>query len=265
LILRTILFALLFCSAVASAQNLEVVSAKKTLTLTLDTLKAKLKSYTVKIDDPVYLKTMEFDAFLLSDVLQAAGVDSADRADELIFTAVDGYAPSVSFDKLKDHKAYLAYQDHATPGRFPLVQQGKAMISPWPFYVVWSDGAKLKDEVPWPYQLVKLEVANWSAKFPKLVPVKLAANSAQMQGFALFKDHCVRCHSINLQGGDIGPELNVPQNVTEYWSRGTLKDFIKDASKFRAKSKMPSFTQFSDKDIDHIYAYLRIMREHKIP
>ena len=31
-------------------------------------------------------------------------------------------------------------------------------------------------------------------------------------------------------------ELNVPKNITEYWSTVTLKAFIRDATAFRLKS-----------------------------
>ncbi|MGZ3723626.1 MAG: c-type cytochrome [Bdellovibrionales bacterium] len=253
-----------FTCAPLMAQNLDVITPKKTTTLPLLDMKAKLKTYTVKIDDPVYKAIKEYDAFALSDVLQMAGAEPSDNADEIIFGTVDGYAPNLEFSVLKDHRALVAYQEHATPGRFALVAQGKAKVSPWPFYLVWEDGVKAGPAVPWPYQMIKIEVVDWKQKFPLVAPVGAKPGSPEMKGFAIFKAECIRCHSVNLQGGDVGPELNAPQNVTEYWKNDVLREFIHDTSTFRYKSKMPAFTKLSSKDLDALVAYLKHMKEHKI-
>lgn len=255
---------LIFFSMNGLAQNLDVVTPKKTTTLPLAEMKAKLKSYTVKIDDPVYKAIKEYDAFVLTDILQLAGAEAGDHADEIVFATVDGYAPNMPSAILKDHRALVAYQEHSTPGRFALVQQGKAKISPWPFYLIWDEGIKIKTEVPWPYQLIKVEVVDWKQKYPLVVPDGAKPDSAPRKGFAIFKAECIRCHSVNLQGGDLGPELNAPQNVTEYWKTDTLKAFIADASSFRYKSKMPTFAKLKSEQIDQLIAYLKFMKDHKI-
>jgi mono/diheme cytochrome c family protein len=162
---------------------------------------------------------------------------------------------------MKERQGYLAYQEHGRAGRFSEVDQGKAKISPGPFYVVWENGAL---DVPWPYQLVKVEAVAWATKFPRVVPPKVSADSTVMKGFILFKNDCIRCHSINLQGGDVGPELNAPQNVTEYWRPEVLQDFIRDAPGFRFKSKMPSFTSLKSEQISQLIAYLSHMKNFKI-
>jgi mono/diheme cytochrome c family protein len=207
---------------------------------------------------------MGFDAFRLADVLKAGGVNLDNAADEIVFTAQDGYAPNTSFDELKKHEAYLAFAEHGKPvSSFGKVEQGKAMVSPAPFYVVWKEGAKIEHEVPWPYQLVKIEVVRFETKYPKMFPKGAADSSPAKKGFLVFKAQCVRCHSINLEGGDLGPELNAPKNVTEYWSPDTLKAYIRDASSFRYRDKMPSFTELSEREIDDLLAYLAYMKDFK--
>jgi mono/diheme cytochrome c family protein len=247
----------------AHAQNLDIITPKKTTALPLADMRAKLKTYTVKIDDPVYKAIKEYDAFALQDVLQLAGAEAGESADEIVFGTVDGYAPNMPFALLKDHRALVAYQEHSTPGRFAMVNQGKAKISPWPFYLVWEDGIKAGD-VPWPYQLIKIEVVNWRQKYPNVAPEGAKPGSNEMKGFVIFKAECIRCHSINLQGGDLGPELNAPQNVTEYWKSDVLRDYIKDNSTFRYKSKMPAFTKLKSEQLDQLMAYLKHMKNHKI-
>jgi mono/diheme cytochrome c family protein len=262
-LLQLFLFALLLPGPVVWAQMLEIISPKATVKVSLKEMREKLETHLIKIDDPVYGATKEYDAFYLPDVLQLAGADAPQADDELVLTAVDGYAPNMSFDKLKAHKAYLAYQEHATPGRFGMLEHGKAKISPWPFYLVWGEGKSIKEDLPWPYQLVKIEVVNLAKKFPHLIPGKAPAASDEMKGFALFRAQCLRCHSINLEGGEVGPELNIPKNVTEYWKKDTLEALIKDASSFRAKSKMPAFPSLSREQIDQILAYLKAMKKYK--
>jgi mono/diheme cytochrome c family protein len=258
------LFLALSLGSQAYSQSLEIVTPKGKTSFTLEQLQSKLKTITVKVDDPTYGTTKEFDAFSLNEVLQLGGASVSDKADELVFTALDGYSPNTPFAKLKSHRAFLAFQEHGTKGGFGLVAQGKTKVSAAPFYVVWEEGKKLHHEVPWPYQLAKIEVVDWAQKFPKVVPPQVAEDSAAMKGFAIFKAECIRCHSINLQGGDLGPELNAPQSVTEYWKPDVLKAFIQNTGTFRYKSKMPSFTHLKPDQINHVITYLAHMKKHKV-
>ena len=111
---------------------------------------------------------------------------------------------------------------------------------------------------------MKIEVVSFADKFAKLYPDGAKPDSGAMQGFLIFKNECIRCHSINLQGGDVGPELNSPKNVTEYWDIATLKAFIHDPTRFRYKSKMPPFPQLKPADIDHVLDYFAAMKTKKV-
>jgi len=51
--------------------------------------------------------------------------------------------------------------------------------------------------------------------------------------------------------------------VTQYRDAATLKKFIRNASQFRARSKMPPYEHLSDKQIEDILSYLRAMAGHK--
>jgi mono/diheme cytochrome c family protein len=246
------------------AESLEIATPGKSIKLSLAQLKSKLRMLNVEIEDPVYGKTKKYDGFLLTDVLQLGGMQENAAADEMVFTAKDGYAPNTSFEELKKHEAYLVFEETGTKGKFALIEQGKTKLSPGPFYVVWKEGAKLAHEVPWPYQLVKIEAVSFKEKYAKVFPAEVKADSAERKGFAIFKQECLRCHSINLQGGEIGPELNAPQNVTEYWRSNVLESFIKNAPSFRYKSKMPAFPNLTTEDVNHLIAYLRYMARHKI-
>ena len=60
----------------------------------------------------------------------------------------------------------------------------------------------------------------------------------------------------------MGPELNVPKNVLEYWSEAQVKAYVKNPSTFRY-GNMPPQPQLNDVDLDHLIAYLRAMQKAK--
>ncbi|MBY0371080.1 c-type cytochrome [bacterium] len=260
------LFLALFGFALtAQAETLTLSVGGKDTSFTLQSLQKQLPVEKIAIDDPVYKKAKSYDGFDLSKVLALAGLKAGQGGDELVFTALDGYAPTAPYAALEKHKAYVVFQETGgKPGQFEKVAQGKAMVSPAPWYVVWAEGKALAHEVPWPYQLARIELVDFQKKYPKLYPQGVKADTAVGKGFAVFKSQCLKCHSINLEGGDIGPELNAPKNVTEYWNRDTLKAFIRDATSFRYKSKMPPFPMLSEADIDNLLAYLEHMKRSKV-
>lgn len=249
----------------ASNNDLTISLPNKEVKFSLKQLKAKLKTTTVTIDDPVYKKEKTYEGFLLNDVLNLAGADPTTSTEEIVFVAVDGYAPNTSFANIKKYTGVLVFKEKGKKDfEFTKVAQGKAIITMAPYYLVWQEGKKGVEGVPWPYQLVKIEVVNFSEKYKKLYPTNVKADSDVMKGFMIFKNQCLRCHSINLEGGDLGPELNAPKNITEYWSKDVLKKFIHNAASFRYKSKMPPFTFLKDEEIDQIVKYLEHMKEQKI-
>lgn len=249
----------LFLMFGAGAENLELVTKNGSVSFTLDQLREKLTPRTVEVTDVLFKRPKSYDAFALEDVLRLAG---ANEAQEIVFTAKDGYSPNVSLENVKAHKAFLTFQEHGRKEDFELVPQGKAMLSPGPYYLVWQEGLALAEKVPWPYQIVKIEFVDFRQKYAAAYPE--GGPAAARKGFTIFKEQCIRCHSINLLGGEIGPELNTPKSVTEYWRRDVLPRFIKQASQYRAKSKMPDFTHLSDADVAHVIAYLQFMKTRKV-
>ncbi len=250
--------------AFAADDSLTIVVRDTAKVFSRKELGVKLKAVTVTIDDPVYHQKKTFDGYRLAEVLELAGLDPKSASDEIVFTAKDSYSPNTSFAQLRNHSAVLTFQEHGTAaGHFGRVEQGKALVDPGPYYVVWEEGKALENAVPWPYQLVKIEVVEFAKKYAKLYPAGEKADSDVMKGFLTFKDSCIRCHSINLQGGDLGPELNTPKSVTEYWDRAVLKAFIRNPLAFRAKDKMPPFPQLADAEIDRILGYFDFMRAHR--
>lgn len=265
------LMMIMFCGILSwqsIAQTLELRRDGQVLQLSLAELKQQLPVQHVSIQDPVYHKTKQYQAFELTALLKTYGVQLDVNQHELVTTALDGYAPPLPISALTKYKAYLAFAEEGKADfQFEAVTLGKSTTSPAPFYLVWQVDAKQAELLPWPFQLVKIEKVDlaqqYAAMFPK--PTSNQHNAAAVQrGFQLFRQQCVRCHSINLQGGVVGPELNAPKNVTEYWSDTHLRGLIRDASSYRYRSKMPAFPELSPQDIDDILQYLRQMATQKI-
>lgn len=263
-LLSTVLFLSVF--QLAEAKNsLEIILPQKTKTFTLEELKNRAGVVKITVKDPVYKKNKTYQALELNKVLSMAGWN-AEMGDEIAFICMDGYTPTLSAAKLKERKGYLAIRDTEAAGGWEKVQQGKAMVSPAPYYLVWESTEKPGhdgEEYPWPYQLAKIEVIHFESKFSRLFPTGVARNSDVFAGFQTFKNQCLRCHSMNLQGGDLGPELNVPKNITEYWSEKVLQQFIQNPLNFRLRSKMPPFPEIQGDKWEQLLSYFKWMREHK--
>ncbi len=153
--------------------------------------------------------------------------------------------------------AYLAWAD-ADGAWAPI---GTQRANPGPWYLVWKSQTDLTTH-PRPWALARISRERFETVFPLLVP---PGDDAQVaRGFGLFRDFCVRCHALNQQGGRVGPELNVPQNVTEYRDEAFLRAWIADPSVYRI-SVMPPSPQLSDADLTALLAYLKAMKATKVP
>lgn len=245
-------------------KSLLVHTGLKQKKIPLSELKNTYGSGDIRVDDHYLKRQMTYRALSLPKMLRALAADFP-QYDEFIFRCADGYLAHVSradFEAGKLENFSLAYGEDSDSFRTK-VPHGKAEVSPEPFYAVSTDEAGFQT-LSWPYEIVAIELVNFKQMFPDLYFAGMENNANVSKGFAIFRKECLKCHSLNLQGGDIGPELNVPQNITEYRDAETLKKFIRNASAFRAKSKMPPYTHLSDAQVANVLSYLKAMAAHKI-
>jgi len=163
--------------------------------------------------------------------------------------------------------AWLAIE----PADHPWPPIPKKDASAGPFYIVWTGAAvaTIRTE-QWPYQMAKLiSQPSPATRWPALaVNAALAPTDPVRAGQALFVVQCLPCHKLNGAGAaDVGPDLNLPQNPTEYFTPQALHDLIRNPRAVRTwpALAMPSFAAdaLSDREIELIISYLKHMAGRK--
>lgn len=220
---------------------------------------AKAELVTVTYD-PVFKRAKKYEAIPLKPYLKklivTQNLDTANT--EIIFLCKDGYNPSMPLSKVMEAKPYLAIKDiEAAEGKnWTDTLKGK-----WtPFYLVWTNHSEGIKGYTWPYGLKFLQFKASDAAYKAAMP----SDKKQLAGFKLYKAKCMKCHSVNKVGGVMGPEFNIPKNITEYWQTKDIKAFVKNPYAYRYNSKMPPVEGIKDKDLDQIIAYLSYMKGQKI-
>ena len=233
-------------------------------TLTLRALRERVIEETVANFDPYYGRDKRFRALPIERVL-AIGFEGEATGPlatrPFVLRARDGYTVPLAGERLLEGGGYLAFADDEHVGRWDPI--GPRRSDPAPFYFVWKQPSQVNLEThPRPWQLAVIEIARYEAIFPHTVPTRAAEGSPARRGFATFARECVRCHAINREGGRIGPELNVPQNITEYRPVEQIRAYIRNPLTFRYGA-MPAHLHLTDADLDDLVAYFTAMREEK--
>ena len=246
---------------------IEEVPASDSLTIDLLDLREKglLKNtqiVMVKLD-PVYHKNKRFNALPLKDILEKYSSINRMNANDLkvVFECEDGYKPEMPLEILLSAKAFLAVSDVDAPkGRdWEILLKNGQESKMEPFYVVYEDVSGDDVSYKWPYNLVKIHLAPLHENDEALKP----KNKSTLAGYEIFKNRCQTCHAINKIGGKMGPELNYPKSVTEYWKTDDLKAFIQNPASYRNNVKMPTLG-IKPEEANEIVKYLSYMSEHKL-
>jgi mono/diheme cytochrome c family protein len=158
----------------------------------------------------------------------------------LKFVAADGFTVEFDPDTLPLEKGVLAFKDLDAPAgsQWKTFQLGKSSVTPAPYFLVWTDLTYDAKKQPWPFQLVRMEWGFAGSSDRALEPK--SKDATVLAGYKTWKGVCVGCHSVNLKGGEVGSEFNVPRNITEYREKSYFRSFVKAPQSFRARSRMPA-------------------------
>ena len=208
------------------------------------------------------------------EVLDLAYGPTWRTSEELLMTCLDGFQPSVPAQRFIDHTALLAYKRLDQPQQFTVAKpdgKGTKTIDLGPWYLVWENQrdtvVRADLDYGWPYQLVAFEPVRFLDRFPKLAPGANVSPAAQ-RGFLAWRMHCQKCHMLNGEGGEIGPELNRPMNVTEYWQPKPLRQWVLDPTSVRVPNRMPPLNPGlpnREAVVEDLIAYLTAMKDQKRP
>ena len=246
---------------------IEEVPASDSLTIDLLDLKDRglLKATQIVSikPDPVYHKNKRFNALPLKDILEKySSIKRMNAADlKVVFECEDGYKPEMPLEILLSAKAFLAISDvDALKGReWEILLKNGQESKIEPFYVVYEGVSGDDLSYKWPYNLVKIHLAPLHENDEALKP----KNKSTLAGYDIFKNRCQTCHAINKIGGKMGPELNYPKSVTEYWKTDDLKAFIQNPASYRYNVKMPTLG-IKPEEANAVVKYLSYMSEHKL-
>jgi len=213
------------------------------------------------VNDPVYHKTKKYSAFnaltLIANEIDLSIINS--KSTKIVFECIDGYKPEMPLELFLASKPYLAFKDVDAKGADwePISKNGNKMDAA-PFYLVYTNAPADDDHYKWPYNLIKIHLEPIDKSKTALYP----KDQSKVAGYTLFQNQCISCHAINGIGGEMGPELNYPKSVTEYWVETELVDYIVNPASFRNKVKMPTLG-ITKQQSQEIVGYLKYMAKNK--
>ncbi len=228
----------------------------------LDTLPRK--KVTVQ-NDPTYGGDQHYEGYeikpFLSWLSSKTGVPVTDAV--MTFTATDGYMSQLAVKDIPDRLGILAFREEGGSANKPFRDSLTTRVpyNPGPFYLVWDGPFSDKHHPPTPWGIISVKLTPNDIPSEHIPPVN---SPTIMKGMQLWRTNCSKCHSMNKVGGTMGPELNVPKNVTEYWDHQHLKELIGNPASLRWGSKMPGFAWLPADDRDAILAYMESMKEKKV-
>ena len=229
----------------------------------------EIETITVKHDPAYGGREMQYQAIGAA----ALFAETSLREDEVVqFRCLDGFVASISKERIMRNGpgqsvAYIAVENPKS--KWPDLPLKPLSGSAGPFYLVWLKpelSGILQEE--WPYQVLAFEVkGRLKGLYPRIFP-KHEEDAKTARGLKLFQQTCFACHTMNQEGpSQVGPDLNLPLNPTEYLKESVLPRFIRNPKAIRSweGSKMPGFgpETFSEEDIANIVAYLKEMALEK--
>jgi len=257
---------LLMSHASGWAATLTLEDGQNRLTFDTATLLARGDAAEVEISaDNGYGHPRRYRAVPLAAVLSAL---PPPPGSELEAAATDGFAAQIPLALAMDNapgaaRAWLAIE----PADAPWPPLPGKQVSAGPFYIVWErpEASRISSEY-WPYQLSTLRyVPAPSTRWPQIaVDPSLSASHPARAGQAVFAATCLVCHRINGGGSaEMGPDLNLLMNPTEYFQLPALGHYIRNPASVRTwpEQEMPGFgpERISEAELEAVIAYLEHM------
>ena len=194
---------------------------------------------------------------LLDTIIKQNNFDTSNAM--VVLECKDGYKPQMELSKIYGKvNGYVAFKDLDPDNINDWTDSLKDKLSP--YYLVWDNVLPEDDTYMWPYGLVRIKLTSINVVYESIYPWK---DSTLIRGFNLFRMNCMKCHSINNVGGTMGPEFNIPKNITEYWKDKDILEFAKNPTAYRKNSDMPAMPNIPEADYNEMISYLKYMKDFK--
>ncbi|WP_397600135.1 c-type cytochrome [Silvanigrella sp.] len=224
----------------------------------------KLKRDQFEATSLLYKKKKTYDGYYLKDIFKFKNIDIL-KLDVVTFDAKDGFKISIPASFINENDPLLSIRDAslAIGKNWEEVQDGGRIIDGGPYYLMWDLKKYKVPENYWAFGVVKILFQSFKETYGESIPEN-TSNKKIMQGFQIYQSSCSGCHSVNLVGGTLGLEMNVPKNFTEYLSKRFIISYSKSPSSYRANAKMPPQHFLSVNEINLVIAYLEAMKYNKV-
>ena len=225
-----------------------------------DTLRSSKNTARIAVIEPHESQLISYKGVPFSELMDQSIGTSWREADEILFTCTDGYQPSIPVAKFKRFKAWLVWgREDGKPFQVTNKLHGNEHVTLGPYYLVWDNNHNeelLRDGADdFPYQIVSLDLISFKDKFAKIAPPPGADVN---EGFLLYRKYCMKCHTLNGEGGAKGPELKTMDFVGAK-QRAIFRRWILAPQEIRKGTTMPAFgphlkdrEQRADKILDYL-------------
>lgn len=258
----------------ATEPTLIIKTETKTLSFKRSALLARKDAQTLKIDhDPTFPgRTMTYRAVPLHKLFSGLTLQ---KGAALEFECLDGFSAPIDKDRLlnSSKERAMAYLAIERPGeKWPKIARGGHAQTPAPYYLVWVNPASSNiGPEEWPYQLSGFSAHEpLETRYPRMAPdPKLSSDDPVVRGFKSFAKHCFACHRMNLEGqSQMGPDLNVPMNPTEYLTPQAFEILVRNPQSLRhwPQAKMSPFSKktLPEAEFADLATYLKYMTTRKV-
>ena len=247
-------------------------------TVSITDLIANVPPKEIQVFDPLEKRNLTYKAMPTNAVFDFVYGTGWRTQEELLMTALDGYASSVSVSRLLSYDSYLAYDfagknSKGLPTR-PLFIDTKAsdgiQKELGPFFLIWDNLTKSElqslGSYGWPFQMGTFDFVKYADRFPLVVPPATSSDQVK-SGYAAAKTYCLICHTVNKQAGGSASELNIPTSVTETTTDERLLSVMLDISARPDVSGMVIREQITNRTqlAQDILVYLKEMAKNKAP
>jgi len=254
------LFLSVFSSLAAGEQITFKLGGKEVKSL--DTTELTQHAASVKVFEHLSETEATYLATPFRELLESVyGAHWGESGEELLFTCVDGYQPSIPLSVFKANKSFLALAKPGEDFKATTSKDNKS-ISLGPTYLIWENLKNLeireKAGSIWPYQVVAVDLIKFKDRFGKMAP-RENASAAVNEGFLIFREKCMSCHKMNGEGAPTGIDLNNPVPKIQMYNPKWFGKWILEPKTLRPETSMPGLKSSDPKAAQHIKPLLKYL------